>query len=338
MTKADSAESSSMNSPLTLPSLSPEEKSQESLAPGAPLSAQTPRSPVEKSFTEYIFQGPEGLRLGWRILLYMGAFGAVLYALLWLGRSFFPETISGVGRLWQEMYGEAALFISALASAFLMGNIEGSTVDDYGLPRRQVFGKLFWIGALWGLGSIAVLLVALRVVGVFDFGHIALHGARIWRFALFWGVFFLLVGLFEEFLFRGYLLFTLTRSVGFWPAAGILSCAFGAVHLSNGGEGYVGALSAAFIGLFFCLTLERTGTLWFAVGFHAVWDWGQTYVVGVADSGTVEPGHLLAPSFHGSPWLTGGSVGPEGSALCFLLVLVIWMVFAWRYPLAKYQG
>jgi membrane protease YdiL (CAAX protease family) len=270
--------------------------------------------------------------------VYLAVAGAVGYALLWLGRSFFPDYLSGVGRLWQEMYGEAALFIAALAPAFLMGNIEGRAVDDYGLPRKQAFGKTFWTGALWGSCSIAVLMVLMRAVGVYNFGHIALHGARIWKFALFWGVYFVFVGLFEEFLTRGYLLFTLTRGLGFWPAAGILSCAFGAIHLFNNGEGLTGALSAAFIGLFFCLTLQRTGTLWFAVGFHAAWDWGQTYVGGVADSGTVEPGHLLSPSFQGSPWLTGGSVGPEGSVLCFLLVVALWAVFARRYPQARYRG
>jgi uncharacterized protein len=29
-------------------------------------------------------------------------------------------------------------------------------------------------------------------------------------------------------------------------------------------------------GLLFCLSLRRTGSLWWAVGFHAAWDWGQT--------------------------------------------------------------
>jgi membrane protease YdiL (CAAX protease family) len=260
---------------------------------------------------------------------------AIAYALFWLGRSFFPDVSLGALDLWQEMYGEATLLIAAVVPAFLMARIEGRTFDDYGLPRTQAFGRLFWIGAGWGILSIILLLGLLASAHVFSFGHLALHGARIWRFALFWGAFFLLVAFFEEFLLRGYLLFTIGRSIAFWPAAGILSFAFGAIHLMNAGEGAVGALSAAFIGLFFCLTLRRTGTLWFAVGFHAAWDWGQSYLCGVADSGTREPGHLLSPSFHGPVWLTGGSVGPEGSVFCFLLVLVLWAAFSRRYPQAS---
>jgi membrane protease YdiL (CAAX protease family) len=322
-----------MNSPVPPPSLSPEEKTPDRSAPVA-----TPPPSPAKTLPEQIFLEPGGLRLGWRILLYLGVAAAVAYALLWLGRSFFPDITSGVARLWQEMYGEAVLLVAALAPAFLMARIEVRSADDYGLPRRQAFGKLFWKGALWGIVSIALLLLLLRGVHVFYFGHLALHGLRIWRFALFWGAYFLLVGLFEEFLLRGYLLFTIACRLGFWPAAGMLSFAFGAIHLMNAGEGAVGALSAAFIGLFFCLTLQRTGTLWFAVGFHAAWDWGQTYVCGVADSGTIEPGHLLTPSFHGPAWLTGGSVGPEGSAICFLLVLALWVVFARRFPRTRYQG
>ncbi len=97
------------------------------------------------------------------------------------------------------------------------------------------------------------------------------------KFAAFWGVMFLGVGLFEEFLMRGYMQFTLARSMGFWPAAGVLSIVFGALHLNNPGEAWIGALAAGCIGFFFCLTLRRTGSLWFAVGFHAAWDWGESF-------------------------------------------------------------
>ena len=74
-----------------------------------------------------------------------------------------------------------------------------------------------------------------------------------------------------------------------------------------------------------------------AIGFHASWDWGETYFYGVPDSGEVASGHLLNASFSGPSWLTGGSVGPEGSWLCILLILLLGCIFAaWlrevRYP------
>jgi uncharacterized protein len=320
-----------MSDPVTPPSLPHQE---ELRSPGS----QTPSEfSTDKTWGERIFQGPHSVRVG-RLLLYLGAGAATFYLALLFGTLFFPDAAYGTTALWQELYQEVALFLGAVLPAFLMGYLEERPVDDYGLPRRQAFGKLFWVGALWGLAAITVLLVAMRGAHVLYFGHLALHGARILKFAVFWGVYFVVVGLFEEFLLRGYMLFTLAQSTGFWPAAALLSCAFGAIHLRNPGEGWVGALGAAAIGFFFCLTLRRTGNLWFAVGFHAAWDWGETYLYAVPNSGTYEPGHLLSPSFNGPPWLTGGTVGPEGSVLCFVLLVVLWAMFHRAYPVATYRG
>ena len=180
-------------------------------------------------------------------------------------------------------------------------------------------------------------MFALYGVHAFTFGPILLHGSRLLRFAAFWAVMFLLVGLFEEFLLRGYTQFTLARAIGFWPAAIVLSCMFGLIHLRNEGEHWNGLLAAAFIGFFFCLTLRRTGNLWFAVGFHATWDWGETFFYSVPDSGMVAPGHLLHSSMHGAPWLSGGSVGPEGSVLCFVVIALLWLAFDRVYPQVKWN-
>jgi hypothetical protein len=66
-------------------------------------------------------------------------------------------------------------------------------------------------------------------------------------------------------------------------------------------------------------TLWRTGSIWFAIGTHAAFDGGgETYLYSVADSGFAAQGHLLRSSFHGPTWLTGGTVGPEGSVLAIL--------------------
>ena len=47
-------------------------------------------------------------------------------------------------------------------------------------------------------------------------------------------------------------------------------------------------------------------------------------------------GHLLNSSFHGPDWLTGGSVGPEGSLLVFVVIVALWVVFDRIYPEVKY--
>ncbi|HEY6339609.1 MAG TPA: type II CAAX endopeptidase family protein [Candidatus Sulfotelmatobacter sp.] len=227
---------------------------------------------------------------------------------------------------------EFTLFLAAVIPAVVLARVEHRPWSAYGLPLRQAFGKLFWVGALWGFAGITLLLAVLHGLHVFNFGHIVLHGERVVKFAAFWAGTFLVVGLYEEFLLRGYAQFTLARGIGFWPAAVALSCVFGAIHLGNGGEDWRGALAASTIGFFFCLTLRRTGTLWFAVGFHAAWDWGESFFYSVPDSGTVSPGHLLSSSFHGSPWLTGGSVGPEGSVLCFVVMAAAWVAFSKVYP------
>jgi membrane protease YdiL (CAAX protease family) len=274
-----------------------------------------------------IFFGPDGLRPLWRLVLYLLLFRALRFCLHIL----IYYALSDVGQLWVLIAAELGLAIVAVAPALLMGRIENRPFGCYGLPLRNALGKL-WVGVLWGFVSITMLLLALRVANVFDFGTLALHGLRMVKFAVFWAAFFLIVGVYEEFFTRGYTQFTLTQVVGFWPAAALLSVGFGVLHLDNPGENFVGILGAVLIGFFFCLTLRRTGNLWFAVGFHAAWDWGESYFYSVPDSGGVAPGHLLRSSFHGQSWLTGGSVGPEGSVFLFALLVLLWVAFDRVYP------
>ena len=279
-----------------------------------------------QSWLRRTFLGPDGLRSVWGLALYFGMFAALAAVGSWLAQSL------NLGELWSQMVGQLVVLAAAVIPALVLALIEKRPWGDYGLPLRQAFSKLFWVGMIWGFLGLTLLLEILHGMHAFDFGHIVLHGIRIAKFAAFWGLMFLLVGFFEEFLLRGYTQFTLSRSVGFWPAAALWSLIFGALHLKNPGEAWAGALAAALIGFFFCLTLRRTGSLWFAVGFHAAWDWGESFFYSVPDSGQISPGHLLSSSFHGSRWLTGGSVGPEGSFVCFVVIALLWVGFDKAYP------
>jgi membrane protease YdiL (CAAX protease family) len=292
-------------------------------------------TPLQRPFlepTDGVFFGPQGLRAGWRLLLYVVMWRALRMLLGILLEDIDPHVAI---KLWLDLITELGSFVAVALPALVMGWVENRPFGDYGLPVRGAFGKSFWVGVLWGIVAITALMLAIGGIGDFSLGTVALHGQRILRFATFWAVFFLVVGFFEEFLLRGYTQFTLTQAIGFWRSALLLSTAFAALHYGNPGETWMGLLAVAAIGLFFCLTLRRTGNLWFAVGFHASWDWGESYLYSAPDSGGMVTGHLMHSSFHGSRWITGGSVGPEGSVLVFVVIGLTWVVFDRIYPNLK---
>ncbi len=308
--------------PQSLPPTTPD--------PHATLAAPLGK-PKQHRLTE-LFIGPEGLRPGWGFVLYVALVFAMVMAVRFLMN---PITHRLKGTVWQFLALEMIFLTCSGLPALVMSRIEKRPFGDYGLTVRGAFGARFASGVVWGFAALSILLGMLRGAHAFYFGAVGEHGMRALKFALFWAVVFLLVGFAEEFLFRGYTLFTLSRGITFWPAAVALSLLFGGVHLGNNGESWRGALSAGLIGLFFSFTVRRTGTLWFAIGLHAAWDWAQSYFYGVADSGMLVQGHLLNPSFQGPAWLTGGSVGPEGSVLVFVVIGVLFAVFHVAHPEQK---
>jgi uncharacterized protein len=232
-------------------------------------------------------------------------------------------------------------FVAAvLVATTVMARSERRSPWSYGLAGRHGFG-LFAAGAGWGFLALSALIGLLAVTG-----HIAVGGPTnpplvALRFAAEWALAFLGVGLFEETFARGYLQGRLSRAIGFWPAAVLLSILFGAGHYSNTGETATGLIGAGTVGLVFCYSLWRSGSLWWAIGFHAAWDWAQSYFYGTHDSGMASKGALLTSHPAGADWLSGGTAGPEGSALVFMILIAVVLVIRWTLtppPLASTAG
>jgi hypothetical protein len=283
-----------------------------------------------------IFIGPNGLRAGWRLCIWLClsiAFIAIS-VLIVKHVPFLNRQVSGKADQlgpWSLIISEGSVVWGVFVAALIMSAIEGRKPGAYGLPATQAFKSYFWQGILWGLAQVSLLVGLIYIAGGYNFGALALATPGIITNGILFFVGFLLVGFFEEFSFRGYSQFTLSTGIGFWPSAIILSALFGAIHLGNPGEGLVGALSVFSIAMFFCLTLRRTGTLWFAVGLHCSFDWGETFLYSVPNSGTSTLGALSHSALHGPRWLTGGSVGPEGSVFCFLTIALDFFVFLALY-------
>jgi uncharacterized protein len=273
------------------------------------------------------------LRTGWRLLIFV----SLNLALIRCGNFAF-YAVFGNRTIFVILLRQSVDIFSFVLSSWLMGKLEGRTLQDYGLPLPQMFGTRFWQGFLIGLVSITVLLGAMRVLGVFHLNQVALHGAEIWKWAGLFAVGFVVVGVAEEFKFRGYVLYTSSFGIGFWPSAILLSALFAFRHLSNVGGNWIGLLNVGLAGLVFAFLLRRTGNLWLPIGLHAGWDWAQTFLYGAANSGLKLPGHFFDSSFAGSSFLTGGDFGPEGSVLCTLVLIMIWLVGSDWLPEVRYPN
>jgi membrane protease YdiL (CAAX protease family) len=129
---------------------------------------------------------------------------------------------------------------------------------------------------------------------------IAMHGFVIHGFALsgsqwiiqplLYALAMLFVGITEEYLFRGYMLQSLARGIGFWPAAVITTLLFGALHTTKNDENFIDIFNVMALGLLTCLMLRRTGSLWMAAGFHAAFDFMQFFVIGTSNGGQLPEG------------------------------------------------
>ena len=303
----------------------------------AGASSTTGSNPLHK-----IFIGPNGLRPVWRLAIYILLCAACIKLTTSLLRAFGVHGVKTAADVnpWSMTWSRALQFLCFLVPAFIMSKLERRPVGDYGLPARAAFGKQFWEGVLIGFVSLSLLLVMLRMAGAFYFGSVALGFKDALFYAGAWGVGFLMVGFFEEYLFRGYIQFALTEAMGFWPTAVLLSFLFAYTHSFNEGETWVGLVDVFLAGLVLAAMLVRTGNLWLAVGFHFAWDWAESYFYGVADSGLPATGALLHPSIPTGRawWLTGGSVGPEGSIFSCIVEILLIVFILWRFRENRYPA
>lgn len=296
----------------------------------------------------WVFFGNEGLRAGWSILLFL-LFAGLLATLLTAAFKHFapPQIHKGQGLAPSyPLIIDGCMFGVAAISAFLVSRIEKRNPALYGIgPLSMHRVQQFAMGIVFGVTTLSLLMLALKLSGTFVIDGVLLHGMEIVQWGAAWACAFVVVALAEEFLMRGFLQYTLARGVagiakamghegpvcqriGFWVAAGFFSLLFGLMHGSNPGESPIGLISAGLIGLVFAYSLWRTGSLWWAIGFHAAWDWSESFLWGVPDSGGISQHRLLATHPQGSPLMSGGLTGPEGSLMVLPVALLVAAIIA----------
>lgn len=286
----------------------------------------------------HVFFGPARLRAGWRFgafVVVITVIGAALRALLLASKLPLADQWTPGSFLVEEL----STFAIAFAGTWIMARVDGLPIARFGVSG-EAFGPLFWEGSFWGLAAVVVLVAAIAALGGYHIHGWSQVGGSLQVNAVLWLAAMVLVGLSEEVTFRGYPLAALADGIGFWPASLVLSLVFAALHyFTKPMENVADALSVGLIGLFLCLTLRRTGNLWFAIGFHFAFDFAAIPFFGAPNTGN--QGHpvdtrLLDSSFSGPDWLTGGARGIEASWLVFAVIAALFVFFHQRFPTTRF--
>ena len=135
---------------------------------------------------------------------------------------------------------------------------------------------------------------------------------------------YMIQGLSEEVLVRGYLQMTLTTHRSVWFSVLFSALIFAAMHLANPGMGVLPFVNLFLFGVFMSLTHLKTDSIWTVGAIHAAWNFAQGHLFGISVSGTgTRVESVLASSVsEGKELINGGTFGVEGG-ICTSIALII---------------
>jgi len=138
---------------------------------------------------------------------------------------------------------------------------------------------------------------------------------------------FMIGALLEEIIFR-LIIFRLTEELlGTWIALIIQAVLFGFAHMANDNSTLFTSFSVIIVGgIIYTGAFMYTRRIWLALGLHAGWNYFQSGIFGMPNSGTTYKG-LIFSDIQGKEWITGGSWGIEASYIAILAVLIAGVYF-----------
>ena len=141
-------------------------------------------------------------------------------------------------------------------------------------------------------------------------------------------ILFVGVSVFEEVVFRGYLLKNLLESFNPFVALFISSIFFSLIHGSNPNVTTLGLCNIFFAGFFLGASYVFTKNLWFPIGLHFSWNFFQA-MFGFKVSG-LDSYSIIEFTIPENNILNGGEFGFESSILSLLIILFS-TILIWKY-------
>lgn len=215
----------------------------------------TPPPPTPGDGLRWVFLGPDGLRAGWSVLIFLVVMVALVIALGAIFARLHLFDPKGGFTPKNMFFNEVTSFLALLGAAIVAALVERRRIIDYnlrGVQRR----RYFFSGLAVGFVALSVLVGALDAGGWLHFGRTNLSGRAIAWYAAVWACTFLLTGFVEEGTFRCYLQYTFTRGLNFWWALGLVVLMCAGTAVASKGHGGWGVYIMAVLGIGPCLLLH----------------------------------------------------------------------------------
>lgn len=135
---------------------------------------------------------------------------------------------------------------------------------------------------------------------------------------------YMLQGMSEEAICRGYLQMTLDIHKKQRFAVAVSSLIFAALHLLNPGITILAFVNVFLFGIMLSLLFLRTSSIWFISALHAAWNFAQGNLCGISVSGNTPIESILtvtALDTEKLSFINGGLFGAEGG-ICTTIVLI----------------
>ena len=290
-------------------------------------------------FVHQIFFNNVGrVRSGWRLAIFCGVFFVLAYVgtqALRLIYALIENVAPGLmrGNDVADLISRLMLLVLSLTAGYICARaLEHLPWRSLGLTFHAKWLRDLIVGSVIGVGTLAIAAAVAFAGGGLSFRLSSAGISLVLTTLLMSAGLFIVAGLAEEALCRGYPLQTFVRAGLFWIGALLTSVAFAAGHLKNPNAGaWLAFANTALAGVWLAVAYLRTRSLWLPLGVHWAWNWALGALFGLPVSGItrVAPNPMLVGTDLGPAWLTGARYGIEGGIAC-TIALVVSTIFIWK--------
>lgn len=226
---------------------------------------------------------------------------------------------------WLSLY---VLAIPIVLYVLYVKFVERRSLHSMGFARKGAASQ-YLTGIGVGILMLGAVLAISLATGSMSYQGVAVNGSV--GLLLAWFGAYVVQGMNEEVVMRGYFLVSLSNRAPVAVAIVLSSIFFGVMHLLNPNISALPVINIVLAGGFMACYFLRTDNIWAVAGYHTMWNYCMGNVLGVSVSGMAPSTQIFSfGQTAGMDLISGGKFGLEGGlattvALTASILLVVFL-------------